>query len=109
MTEPSDPVPSPVPSTDWILGTWQLLRCDAALELQPGTRMHFGTDQRLEYTIPTADGALRAELVWHLADGVLQTELEDGSNPLQVRATLEAADVLTFDFGGRLAWFVRAP
>lgn len=104
MTEPT----VPGPSTDWILGTWQLLRCDPELELQPGTRMHFGADQRLQYTIPTADAALRADLVWHFADGVLQTNLDDGSNPVLVRATLEAADVLTFDFGGRLAWFVRA-
>ncbi len=93
---------------DWILGTWQLLRADAAIELQPGTRMRFGADQRLEYTIPTSEGALRVMLVWHLDGAMLRTNLEDGSNPLEVSVRIDAAEVLTLSFGGPRAWFVRA-
>ena len=42
-------VPAP-----WLIGTWQLLRCEAPLEIQPGTRMQFAADESLEYAIPTA-------------------------------------------------------
>jgi hypothetical protein len=93
---------------DWILGSWQLLRCDPEIELQPGTRMQFGADHQLEYLIPIPDHPLRVVLRWRVADGVLHTNLDDGSNPVQVGIVLGPAEVLTFDFGGPRAWFVRA-
>jgi hypothetical protein len=104
VTEPI----SEVAGDSWILGTWQLLRADASLELQQGARMHFGTDQRLEYTIPGPEGMLRVTLTWRLAGARLRTQLEDGSNPVEVGVHLDALDVMTFDFGGPRAWFVRA-
>lgn len=106
MTEPHESSLVQI-ADDWILGLWQLLRCDAALDLQPGTRMDFGADGRLVYTIPTADGPLRVVLIWRLTDGVLHTTLEDGSNPVQVGAQCADAEVLTLDFAGPRAWFVR--
>lgn len=104
MTESS----GPVGTEDWILGCWQLLRADAALELQTGTRMHFGADQRLEYSIPTDDRPLHLMLQWRLENGILHTQLEDGSNPVQVAVSFGDAEVLTCSFGGPRAWFVRA-
>ncbi len=104
MTEPL----TPHTSSDWLLGSWHLLRCDATLELEPGTRMHFGAETELEYVIPTANGPLRVELRWRVEDDVLHTRLADGSNPVEVGVSLSEADVLTFDFGGPRAWFVRA-
>ena len=97
-----------VAAHDWILGTWQLLRADASIDLQPGTRMHFAADQRLEYTIPTPEGALRVMLVWQLDGVLLRTNLEDGTNPLEVSVRIDSAEVLTVSFGGPMAWFVRA-
>ncbi len=92
----------------WILGTWQLLRAEAPLELQAGTRMHFGADQRLEYTIPTPQGALQIALGWRLDGAVLRTQLDDGTNPVEADVGIDAADVMTIRFGGPRAWFVRA-
>lgn len=99
---------TPDANASFLIGTWQLLRCEAPLEIAAGTRMHFGADSMLEYTIPTPDGIFRVLLRWSCVDGVLRTEHEDGSNPVEVRATLGAGDILTFDFAGPRAWFVRA-
>ncbi|MBC7843628.1 MAG: hypothetical protein H7099_15010 [Gemmatimonadaceae bacterium] len=95
-------------TASWLIGTWQLLRCETPLEIQSGTRMHFAADERLDYAIPTPEGLFRVTMRWSLARGVLLTVHDDGSNPVEVGATLEAGDVLTFDFGGPRAWFVRA-
>lgn len=99
--------PSPSVTTAWLLGAWQLLRCDAALDFTPGTRMHFHGDATLDYRIPTDGGVLQAQLRWHLDGGVLHTDLVDGSNPVQVGVVRGQAEVLEFDFAGARAWFVR--
>lgn len=99
---------TPQTTSDWILGRWQLLRCEAALDLEPGTRMEFEADARLEYTIPTATGPLRVPMRWRLDGDVLHTQLDDGTNPVQVIVSLGDAEVLTFNFAGPRAWFVRA-
>lgn len=90
-----------------LFGTWQLLRAESPLELEPGTRMDFGPDGALEYLIPTANGPLRVALRWRLDRDLLRTTLADGGNPVQARVAIDAADVLTVDFGGKRAWFVR--
>jgi hypothetical protein len=38
---------------------------------------------------------------------LLHTSLADGGNPVQARVAIGGADVLTVDFGGKRAWFVR--
>lgn len=95
------------PDTDWIVGTWQLLRCEAPLDIEPGTRMQFDLPDRLAYTIPTASGPLHIALRWQVHGAMLHTAHEDGSHPVQVAVSRGAADVLTYDFGGPRAWFVR--
>ncbi|MCC7053881.1 MAG: hypothetical protein IT355_11525 [Gemmatimonadaceae bacterium] len=92
---------------DWILGTWQLLRCEPPLDIEPGTRMQFEHPHRLAYSIPTANGPLHVILRWAVHGSTLHTAHEDGSNPVQVAVTRGDADVLTYDFGGPRAWFVR--
>jgi hypothetical protein len=92
----------------WLIGSWQVLRCDKPLEIQPGTRMHFGHGQRLDYAIPTVDRMVTVTLRWWLEGEMLHTEHQDGSNPVQVRVSLGEGDVLMFDFDGPRAWFVRA-
>ncbi len=94
--------------TAWLLGGWQLLRCEAPLEIQSGTRMHFSANDDLEYAIPAGDRLLRVTLKWRIEGDILHTAHDDGSNPVQVAIALGDADVLTCDFGGPRAWFVRA-
>jgi hypothetical protein len=96
------------PSADaWLLGRWQLLRCEAPLEIQQGTRMHFRGDACVEYSIPAGGQTLQLELHWQFDGAILHTVHPDGTNPVSVRVTKGAADVLTFDFNGPRAWFVR--
>ena len=104
----SDDVSSYDTSTDWLIGTWQLLRCEPPLEIQSGTRMQFGANDDLEYSIPAGDRLLHVTLKWRLDGAILHTVHEDGSNPVQVAIAHGDADVLMFDFGGPRAWFVRA-
>lgn len=101
------PSPHDAQLASGIVGSWQLLRCESPLEIEPGTRMEFGADARLAYVIPTATGPLQVTLQWRIESGHLRTAHEDGSNPVRVLTSLGEADVLTFDFGGPRAWYVR--
>jgi hypothetical protein len=92
---------------DVLPGTWQLLRCEAPLEIQPGTQMQFAAGGTLTYVIPTPSGAARVPMRWSVADGQLRTTLDDGTNPVTVSVALGEAEVLVFDFGGPRAFFVR--
>ena len=94
-------------STAWLLGVWHVLRCEPPVEIQLGTRMQFSANDDLEYAIPAGDGLLRVTLKWRVDGGILHTAHADGSNPVQVAIAHGEADVLTFDFGGPRAWFVR--
>jgi hypothetical protein len=91
----------------WLLGRWQLLRCESPLEIQPGTRMEFRDDSHVAYMIPAAGRDLHIALRWQLEADVLHTAHEDGSNPVRVRVAHGDGDILRFDFGGSRAWFVR--
>lgn len=92
----------------WLLGEWQVLRCEPPLEIQPGTRMHFRVPDELEYTIPAAERTLMTTLRWRLEGAGLRTEHPDGSNPVSVGLSVSDEGILTFDFDGPRAWFVRA-
>lgn len=91
----------------WLEGTWQLLKCEAPLEIEPGTRMEFRPDHSLHYTIPTTYGPLVATLRWQVDGAVLSTELADGTNATRVGITLGDGETLVCAFGGPRAWYVR--
>jgi len=94
-------------NTDWIVGSWRLLRCEAPVEIEPGTQMTFAAPAEMQYSIPTAQGPLRVELRWRIDGSMLHTEHLDGTNAVEVAVAHGAGDVLTFDFRGPKAWFVR--
>jgi hypothetical protein len=97
-----------LPTAEWLLGSWQLLRHDAALEFTARTRMQFAADARLTYTIPTPQGNAVVVLRWALDGARLTTTHEDGAHEVSVAVRRGEADILEFDFGGPRAWFVRA-
>ena len=57
----------------WLLGEWQVLRCEPPLEIQPGTRMHFRVPDELEYTIPAGERTLMTTLRWRMEGAALRT------------------------------------
>jgi hypothetical protein len=69
--------------------------------------MEFRLPDELEYTIPAAERTLRTTLRWRVVGAALHTEHTDGSNPVSVGLSVSEEGVLTFDFDGPRAWFVR--
>jgi hypothetical protein len=98
---------TPPVTREWLLGTWQLLRHDSALEFTARTRMHFGQGDVLSYTIPTGQGDVHVSLQWTLSGDQLTTAHADGAHAVSVRIARGEADVLEVDFAGPRAWFVR--
>jgi hypothetical protein len=45
---------------------------------------------------------------WRVEKGKLHTMHEDGTNPVAVRAVVGEAEILSFDFDGPRAFFVRS-
>jgi hypothetical protein len=98
---------APNASPAWLIGTWSILRAETPIEIQPGTEMRFSDNGMLEYVVPTGDGTIRVSLQWTLSGSTLRTAFDDGTNPVEVNATLGEGDVLVLDFGGSRAWYVR--
>ena len=91
----------------WLLGSWRLLRADAALEFAPGVRMEFRAGGRLRYTIPLAGRETVVSLIYRVEGDVLRTDNPAAPHATATRFALGAGDVLVFDFSGARAWFVR--
>jgi hypothetical protein len=98
---------APDASASWLLGTWSILRAESPIEIQPGTEMQFAENGHLEYAVPTGEGMIRVSLRWALNGSMLRTTFDDGSNEVEVNASLGDGDVLVLDFGGPRAWYVR--
>lgn len=92
---------------EWLLGTWRLLRADAALDFAPGVRMEFCADGELVYHFDVG-GTDQAILLRYRVDGdTLHTENPTTPHSMCVRITHGVGDVLQLDFGGAGAWLVR--
>lgn len=91
----------------WLLGCWRLLRADATLEFQPGTRMDFGEHGQLRYLIPIEGRQHAIALLYRVEGDVLLTDNPAAPHATATRFELGAGDVLVFDFAGARAFFVR--
>lgn len=94
-------------STDWLLGTWRLLRADAPLDFAPGVRMEFRRDGVLRYHVDVGGTDMVIELVYRVDGDVLHTENPSSPHSMSVHLTHGEADSLLFDFGGPQALLVR--
>lgn len=93
----------------WLLGRWRLQRCEAGLEIQPRTGMHFRADGELEYLIPQEGRELRFSLEYRIEGNLLCTEHAAGGHAQAVRFDRLEEGLLELDFNGRRAWFRREP
>ena len=91
----------------WLLGRWRLLRADPTLDLAPGVRMEFRSGGRLLYSIPVEGREHLIPLVYRVRGDILRTDNPAAPHATATRFALGAGGVLTFDFAGALAWFVR--
>ncbi len=96
-----------VTTPDWLLGTWRLLRADAALDFAPGVRMEFQSGGRLLYTIVVEGHEHVVRLVYSVDADVLRTDNPEHPHATTTTFARGEGDVLVFDFSGPRAWFVK--
>lgn len=91
----------------WLLGTWRLMRADAALDFAPGVRMEFCSDGELRYHVDVGGRDQVITLRYRLDGDMLHTDNPAAPHSMSVRIAHGAGDVLMLDFAGALAWLVR--
>jgi hypothetical protein len=94
-------------STDWLLGTWRLMRADEPLDFAPGVRMEFLPDGVLHYHVDVGGTDRIIELVYRVEGDLLHTENPAAPHSMSVRLTHGEGDSLLLDFGGPQALLVR--
>lgn len=94
-------------STDWLLGTWRLMRADPALDFAPGVRMEFLTAGVLRYHVDVGGRDQIIELVYRVDGDTLHTDNPAAPHSMSVRIVHGQGDVLLLDFAGLQAMLVR--
>jgi hypothetical protein len=94
-------------STDWLLGTWRLMRADEPLDFAPGVRMEFLPAGVLHYHVDVGGTDRIIELVYRVDGDLLHTDNPAAPHSMSVRMTHGEGDSLLFDFGGPQALLVR--
>jgi hypothetical protein len=92
---------------DWLLGTWRLMRADAALDFAPGVRMEFCLAGVLRYHVDVGGRDQIVALVYRVEGDVLHTDNPAAPHSTSVRIVHGAGDVLLLDFAGAHALLVR--
>jgi hypothetical protein len=90
-----------------LLGSWRLLRADAALDFAPEVRMEFREGGILRYTFAVGEGRQGIDLRYATVGDVLRTEVPGTTHETTARFEFGKGDVLILDFAGARAWFVR--
>lgn len=91
----------------WLLGCWQLLRTDPALDFVPGVRMEFRPGGRLLYTIEAGGREQVFRLIYRVDGDMVEIDNPSAPHRTSTRIAHGEADVLIFDFSGAQAHFVR--
>lgn len=91
----------------WLLGTWRLMRADAALDFAPGVRMEFLQEGQLHYHIDVGGRDRVVALLYRVEGDVLHTDHPAASHSMSVRIVHGAGDTLLLDFAGAQALLVR--
>lgn len=94
-------------TTDWLLGTWRLMRADPALDFAPGVRMEFLPDGQLHYHVDVGGRDQIITLVYRVEGDVLITDNPAAPHSMSVRIRHGAGDILDLDFAGAHALLVR--
>lgn len=94
-------------TTDWLLGTWRLMRADPALDFAPGVRMEFLPDGQLRYHVDVGGKDQIITLVYRVEGDVLHTDNPSAPHSMSVHITHGQGDILLLDFAGPKAMLVR--
>lgn len=94
-------------TTDWLLGTWRLMRADPPLDFAPGVRMEFLAEGQLNYHVDVGGKDQVIALVYRVEGDVLFTDNPAAPHSMSVRIQHGPGDVLVLDFAGAKALLVR--
>jgi hypothetical protein len=94
-------------TTDWLLGTWRLMRADPSLDFAPGVRMEFLPDGQLHYHVDVGGRDQVIALVYRVEDDLLHTDNPAAPHSLTVRILHGQGDILVLDFAGAQALLAR--
>jgi hypothetical protein len=98
MTDPLDPR---------LIGRWRLVRADASLDFAPNVRMEFLEGGRLRYEFHAGGTLQSLMLIYRVEGDLLFTDNPAAPHVQETRFRFGPGDVLTLDFAGAVAWFLR--
>ena len=93
--------------TDWLLGTWRLLRADPHLDFAPGVRMEFLPGGELRYHVDVGGRDQVIHLLYRVDGNMLYTDNPASPHSTAVHIAHGAGDAMLLDFSGAQAVFVR--
>lgn len=94
-------------TTDWLLGTWRLMRADPQLDFAPGVRMEFLAGGELRYHVDVGGKDQVISLVYRVDGDMLHTDNPAAPHSMSVHIAHGIGDVLLLDFAGPQALLVR--
>lgn len=90
-----------------LIGRWRLFRADPSLDFAPNVRMEFLEGGRLRYEFDAGGNQQSLMLIYRVAGDVLFTDNPAAPHAMETRYSFGPGDVLTLDFAGAVAWFLR--
>ena len=90
-----------------LLGRWRLFRSDSGLDFAPNVRMEFLHGGRLRYEFDAGETSQSLMLIYRVEGDTLFTDNPAAPHATEARFWFGEGDVLVFDFGGAIAWFIR--
>ncbi|MCE2901486.1 MAG: hypothetical protein ACK6DP_03550 [Gemmatimonas sp.] len=94
-------------TTDWLLGTWRLMRADPQLDFAPGVRMEFRAGGELRYHVDVGGKDQVISLVYRVDGDMLHTDNPAAPHSMSVHIAHGHGDVLLLDFAGPQALLIR--
>lgn len=98
MSDPLDPR---------LIGRWRLVRADPSLDFAPNVRMEFLDGGRLRYEFHAGGSLQSLMLIYRVEGDLLFTDNPAAPHVQETRFSFGPGDVLTLDFAGAVAWFLR--
>lgn len=90
-----------------LIGRWRLVRADPSLDFAPNVRMEFLDGGRLRYAFDAGGNEQSLMLIYRVEGDTLYTDNPSAPHSRETKFSFGPGDVLTLDFAGSLAFFLR--
>jgi hypothetical protein len=95
------------PTDSRLIGRWRLVRADPSLDFAPSVCMEFLDGGRLRYEFHAGGNLQSLMLIYRIDGDLLYTDNPAAPHVQETRFRFGPGDVLTLDFAGAVAWFLR--